>query len=211
MLGIDSSLALAIVPLGLGSVTTLDDLRSQLETAGFVAQQFMTDAELTAAPPDQPADDSGVSRVYTIPGLHATTSLTSTGLTGLADLVGVNLTGSLGVNADLYFTITFGLDSGGFYLLPGEIASAPILITGKVDASLGPLVDLSGTADVNLQANVMLSTSHADGRVRLDDLTTDFGNTASLEVNGGAALNVDAEVTVFDNTLPLTGTWLWDF
>lgn len=210
LLGLGSSLASAVGPLGVGTAVTLDNLRSQLETAGFIAQYFMTDAQLAAAPANLPADYLRVSRVYHVSGLQATTSLSTAGLSALADLAGVNLSGSLGVNADLYFTITFGLDSGGFYLLPGEIASAPILATGKVNASLGSLVTFSGTADVNLQATVALATSNADGRIRLSDLVNNFAAMSTLAITGGAALNAEAKVTVFNTTLILSGAWMWN-
>ncbi len=150
-----------------------------------------------------------VSRTYRLPDVIKQTPITSAGLSGLADLAGVNFAGSLKLKAELYFTISFGVDTGGFYMVPGNGVEARLAVGGNVTAAVGPGT-AKGNASLGFDARVVQTTTASDGRIRLADLAN-FADFTSAQLGGSAAINVEATMPIRGTGgITFAGDWYWD-
>ena len=189
---------------------TMAELATELGEQGFNIVASVSDTEFDNLPADEAADFVRVSRTYDLDDLTTSISFSPDALNGLEQFEQFGLSGSLDVRGDLQVTITFGVDTGGFYLLPGNVLYAPIFAGGEVSANAGPL-SVSASADLGLTAALELSTDNADSRVRLEELIGELDDYVTLVIEGGAALNLEAtaEIPVL-GAIELDGRWLWD-
>ena len=127
----------------------------------------------------------------------------------MADLAGVNFSGELTVQSEMYFTVAFGVDSAGFYLVPGNGVEARLAVGGNLTAPVG-VGTAKANASLGFDARVVQTTTASDGRIRLANLTT-FNDFADLELNGSAGVNVEVNMPIKGiGTISLGGDWIWD-
>ena len=156
-----------------------------------------------------------VSRTYTLPRIEQNSPLNSAGISAIGDVDGVTLNGQLGVSADVNFTISFGVDSGGFYLVPGNGVLASLAVGGNIEASI-PNGSIRGNAAIGLSADVALKTTNSDGRIRLTDIDGDptsatLANNTNLIVRGNAGVNLDFSQNIGGaGPIQFGGDWIWD-
>lgn len=194
----------------LSSVTDMAGLKASLEQAGFDVVYQLDDAELAAAAADQPGDLLRVSITYDAETLQAQTNLDSSSALALSDLAGTELSGTLDLLADGHLTLTLGVDTGGFYLLPGDIFHMPLNATGAISGTAGANGSIQGRGDVSLRLTSGLANLNADNRVRLGDI--DGVNAMSAELDGAASLTLDMEfATPAGNQLQTDGQWNWEY
>ena len=150
------------------SATTLTQLTQQLSAAGFTINHALTDAQFAALPANQPADFVRVSRTYRLPDTIKRTPITSAGLGALGEFAGVSFTGELAVKAEMYFTVSFGVDSAGFYMVPGNGVEARLAVGGNLTAPIGA-GSAKANASLGFDARIVQTTAASDGRIRLAD------------------------------------------
>jgi hypothetical protein len=211
LLGITSALQSAIGQIDVGAATSMAALTSQLNAAGFTIVSAVTDTQFGSLPANQPLDLIRVSRTYTLSELSAATGLSPSALAAIGDFAGLGFSGSFDASANLYFTISFGVDTAGFYLLPGNGIEGRIAVSGQIDAALGAVGAISGIGSVALSASVPLTTSSADGRLRLGDLSSAFASHSDIQIRGSAAANLDAKINIIGGKkVQFGGRWVWD-
>ncbi|MFO0905559.1 MAG: right-handed parallel beta-helix repeat-containing protein [Pirellulales bacterium] len=214
LLGLEAALESVVDAASFSSATSMTQLRSQLIGAGFNVHSALTDAQLAAAPANQPVDFLRVSRTYALPTLAANVALDPNGLDALGDLDGVSLAGQMDVAATAYFTIAFGVDSAGFYLLPGNGVLASVAVSGNVAASI-PGGDVRGNAALGFAPEVRLSTTSADGRIRLADLdgtpeSDSLTNRSVRTITGDAGVTLEIVHSIDGRPLEYGGSWVWE-
>lgn len=215
LLQLDTALAAVIDSINVSGASDMSDLTQQLTTAGFTISHALTDEQFTGLDPTEPADFVRASRTYSLARILKSTAMTQNGLDAIGDLAGVNLNGQLDVMADIYFTVSFGVDTDGFYLVPGNGVLASVAVGGNLSAGAGGGT-ISGSAAVGVSPEVRLTTNHADGRVRLEDLVEDppnqsFSDAVERSLTGSAAINLDFTYTVAGVTpIRFGGDWIWD-
>ncbi|WP_197456009.1 right-handed parallel beta-helix repeat-containing protein [Stieleria neptunia] len=210
LLQLGDALSAAIPAINASASTTMSQLRTTLTGAGFTIDYALTDAEFVALASGSPADFIRVSRAYTLAEIAKSATLSPSALTGIGELAGVNLTGQLDVSADIALTISFGVDSGGFYLVPGNGLVGNLTVGGNLNATAG-LGSVTGNAALSFSPSVLLRTSDADGRVRLDSLSGQFASSTDLIVNGGSGVNLDFKYPIPGSPdFSFAGDWVWD-
>ncbi|MFO0947000.1 MAG: hypothetical protein U1D30_13825 [Planctomycetota bacterium] len=180
-LGLGNALASTFALPDVSNVTSMAELRLLLETAGFTVHSMLTDAELDALPVEQFADYFHVSR-STTQHLSSQSALDMSAIESIAGLAGITVSGNLTLEADVTFHYSFGVDSNGFYLQPGNLIEAEIHIGGTATGDLGIFGNVTATPDMDLVATLNLSATAVDGRIRVEDLVNDFGEHASFSI-----------------------------
>jgi len=199
----------AIDTTALSTATTMSDIQSLLEGAGYVIDLFTSDSELAGLPSSQPADLFRATGTFQLPDLMANTTLDPAAIATISNLTGINFSGNLDVHADAFIALTFGYDTGGFYLLPGEVLRTDIDIRGAVDATAG-IATVDGKADVGLAPFAVVETTNADGRIRIGDLTGGIAPMAEVTVRGVAQLQAEFEMEIYaGKSIKFPGQWLW--
>ena len=211
-LNLPAQLESAVQQLSLTGINTMAELEMDLENAGFTINLAVDDP--TTLPSGTPADFIRATQTYALSNL-TDPSIASAGWPGIQGLTGTTPSGDLGLSGDFQFTLTIGVDTAGFYILPGPILGGQLNASGTLTADIGTYGSLSGDAQVNLNPQVILSTTNADGRLRLSDLSQ-LANIASVADSGTADLNVNFtfESTTDDadtGSSPITfgGHWQW--
>jgi Ca2+-binding RTX toxin-like protein len=198
----------SVPQMNLAAVSTMGDLESALTAAGFTVDQAVDD--LTTLDPQRPADLIRVSRTYALPELTQTTAMTTEGTASLQDLEGDVPSGNLSATGDFQVTLNFGVDTGGFYLVPGAALTGSVTAAGDPGANIGNYGDEAGAANVVLGTEIDLATADTDGRLRLADLGQDFGAATPLVLSGTADMSLGFE---FDppanNLVEFGGQWQW--
>jgi Ca2+-binding RTX toxin-like protein/PKD repeat protein len=205
-----TSLDNVVRPVNLMSAVNMNDLGTLLVAAGFSIEHALTDSQLAALPQGQYADLLRATQTYTLPTLHATTPLTHSGIDALTDLQGVDLGSNLDVVADVQFTVRVGVDTTGFYLLPGDVLTSHVTADGAASATLGSYGAVTGQPQLDLTRITRLVAAQPDGLVRVDELSTSFAQrTASTQV-GNARLNAAFQFDTFDHShVGFDGKWSW--
>jgi Ca2+-binding RTX toxin-like protein len=214
LLGAESALLSAVGSINVSSATTMTQLQQQLTTAGFTIDAALSDAQFAALDPSKPADFVRASHTYSLAQIQKTAALDPQALGTIGDLAGINISGQLDVLANVYFTISFGVDTGGFYLAPGNGVLGSIAVGGNLTASAGGGT-IKGNAAIGLSPQIRLKTTNSDGRVRLADLSanppTSFVNATDRTLVGGAGVNLEFSYTVGSaRTVQFGGDWVWD-
>ncbi|WP_182865929.1 right-handed parallel beta-helix repeat-containing protein [Rhodopirellula sp. JC639] len=210
LLQLGNALSATIPTINASASTTMSQMRTTLTNAGFNVDYALSDAEFVALASESPADFIRVSRTYTLAEIAKSAMLSPAALGGIGELAGVNWTGQLDVAADIAFTISFGVDSGGFYLVPGNGLVGNLTVGGNLNATLG-LGSVTGNAAISFSPSVLLRTSDADGRIRLDSLSDQFATSSELIVNGGAGVNLDFKYPIPGSPdFSFGGDWVWD-
>ena len=190
-----------------GSIPTMADLAAALIAAGYTVDSIADDSTLYAAISE--TDLVRVSRTFTLSGLRVTTPLTSTGLEDSTDFEGYSPNGNLDASGDFSFTVTFGVDTNGFYLLSGSGLSGTIQASGNASGTVAGGT-LTGTATVNVNPAIALTTTNADGKLRLSDLVQSFASDITTSLAGNASLSLGYQFPI-SNTTPVqfSGGWSW--
>lgn len=211
LLGVNALLTSNVDSLDVSSATTMSGLRDQLVAAGFTVDRFITDSNFGNLAANSPADFIQVSRSYALRELFGETMFDDAGAAGIGDLSGIDLEGELGVDGQALFSVTFGVDTQGFYLLPGEILRMRADAFGALDVGLSTAAQASGNASAFVVTELGISAAHADGRVRLSELTSSFAQRTQTDVVGGASLGMNASFNLPGGaSIPLYGNWSWD-
>jgi Ca2+-binding RTX toxin-like protein len=209
LLGLGPEFRNAVASINVAA-TNMAQLQSALAGAGFSVDVGLTDAQFAALPSNAPADYVRAHKVYTLAQLFEGADLDPSALSALGDFVSVDFAGRFNVAADLAITLTVGVDSGGFYVVPGEIVRMNLAGSANLSASISTAT-ATAKAEVNVVPALRLSASHADGRLRLSDLESDLSNHVQLVLGGGASVALDASVNVPGGApLSLSGEWSWD-
>ena len=209
LLGLDTAVQGVFDRFDATGISDMTSLTSALSAAGFDVVQSVSDTELASLPSDQPAELLRVSRSYQLADLQTTITLDPSAAAALSELAGATLAGNLGLAADAHLTLTLGVDTGGFYLLPGEVFQMPALATGAVSGTVGDYGTIGGRADLSFTGVGSLQTTNADNRVRLDDVGN--GSTVTSQLRGGGALSLDFVFqTASGPAVEADGFWAWD-
>lgn len=212
LLNLGHQFQLAVPPLSISAPSTMTALADDLTSLGFTIDHALTDAEFNGLPPTASSDFIRVSKAFPIGDLVESVDLSTAALDAVGGLDGFGFGGSIDVNADLMVSLTFGVDTGGFYLLPGEIISSSMLAFGTANASAGPNASAEGRVDLSLHPQLNLKTTNTDGRVRLSDLAIDFSGSTELTLQGAAIADFDFNLDVIPNsTTSISGQWKWSF
>ena len=211
LLNIESSLLNAISELDLASSSTLSDLSSNLNALGFSVDSVLSDAEFAALDSDAPADFIRVSRDFPLAGLSGSDSFDATAVSSLPALSSLQFAGDLAYSADSMYSVSFGVDTGGFYLLSGEAMRLRVDASGELGASLGTAVNTQADGTVYAYSTVSLNSINDDQRVRLSDLSTNFASHVTTDFSAGASLDVTLDFSLpREKEVALTGTWIWE-
>ena len=210
LFGIEDLLTSIVTSVDVTSAGTMSDLNDQLTAAGFIVDRFIGDTEFGDLSTASPADFIQVSRSYNLGEIFAKTSFTESGAAAIGDLSSLGLSGELGVGGQALFSITMGVDTGGFYLLPGEAIRLRTEALGALGITLPAAAQAEAQASAYVVSNLDFSASHSDGRIRLDELSDSFGQHAQFDFSGGASLAVDLAVDLGIATIPILGNWAWN-
>ncbi len=195
---------------GLSASTSMSEISQTLKDAGFAIDFVRSDAELTALPSNQAANYIQASRTFIVADAKSAVALDVGSLAGLEFLKDLNFSGTLDLEANAAIHVSVGVDSNGFYFSPGPLVEGFIAASGVATASIPSVGFISGDVTAAFAPVVTLDTTSADGKVRLDDVGTSRVK-ATVEYDGAASLEADAEVEVFDtNLLEFWGQWNWD-
>ena len=164
------------------SISSMQDIQSALEGQGFSIEHLVED--LSTLPTNSPADLLRITQTYYIDTLSTTSPLDPAAINTIGDLSDLNLSGNLEVGSDAYITLTFGVDTGGFYLVPGEVLTLPTTVTGALSANSPSAFGVTANAYVGIDPRVSLATTASDGRLRSG---FSVGTSASVQLKGSAA------------------------
>ena len=212
VLGIEMALANAlssIVAPDLSSATTMEEVASALQAAGYSIESSLSESELAALPANAPADVIRISRSTAVPIASNTTQIADGILSSIPELAGITFEGNLDHAATLYLTIVAGVDTNGFYLLPGNGLSIDMTSEGGANV-ISPIA--SGGADLRTRAiaSALLSAISADGRIRTPQLQNELEGVTLKSLRGSSSLGAEFEVDVPGvGRLPLDGRWVW--
>lgn len=211
ILDLDGELQNVVSGATFGSATTMLDLSSKLSGAGFVVDQILSDSDVAALANSAPADFVRAGRVYSLLDFAQNQSFNTTGLGTVDFLKELGFSGSLDLASEVFFQLTFGVDTGGFYVLPGKLVDARFSTSGMASASFGSTVAADGLANFFVNADVELTTANTDGRIRLSDLSSNFASHIDREFFGRASLGLDVDLLEFlGSPIEVDGNWVWD-
>lgn len=197
--------------LDFSGTTSMAALNAALTTNGFVVDHLVSDAAFAQLNPDAPSDLVRAHKLYPLAELFASESLSADAIASLGALAGIDFSGQLDLLADAVLSLTVGVDTAGFYLLPGQILRFRADAQAELEASALAFVEVAGEAGLNVAAAIELSTDNPDGRIRVSDLIASLEDHVEFEFGGSASLQVNADVSLPDaSTLPLAGSWVWD-
>ncbi|MDB5351277.1 MAG: cya 2 [Planctomycetota bacterium] len=210
IVGLTSALKSVLSTPDLAGVTTMAELASRLSAAGFALDNVTTDAALGALPKDRAADLMRVRIAFPLASAFGSTALAK-GALGPLQALGLSLSGSLDVAAEAYIGLVVGVDTGGFYLAPTEILSAKVQVGGELAMNAGSFASATARGDLLLMSGVDLTTTNADGRVRLSDLQGSAASrTLSTTLNGAAGITANIAVNAgLAKPITIDGAWTW--
>ena len=197
-------------------ITSMDDLHSAFSNVGFGFENFVGDADLARLyddpdAADDPADLIRVSKIYTLEDLIGSATMSEQGIEGIDLLDDLDLSGDANVTGNVALHLTFGWDTGGFYLAEGEIVEATANVDGSLHAGAGNFAFFEAGTAGSIDATVDLESSRGNGRVRLDDLNSMSSHTSST-LSGTIHIDVGCETDIgIDEPLEVEGGWRWDF
>ncbi|MCY2989541.1 MAG: hypothetical protein NTY19_16945, partial [Planctomycetota bacterium] len=218
LFGLGGQLQSSVSAVDVSSATTMGELASRLTTAfqgghvsGFTLDSLVSDEQFVALPMDAPADLVRVSVTYSLYDLLHSVTLAGDGLEALTQLQALGLSGDLQAAAHVGLHLTFGVDTGGFYLLPGKLVELPLEVAGDAAVTAGSFASAGGRVGLYLNPVLSLSTANADGRVRLSDLANAAADLFVLDVSGSAAIDVGLKLNVgLSQPLAWDGRWAWE-
>lgn len=192
--------------VGTSFTGALSDLGTRLTNAGFRVDQIITDTELSQIEAGSTADILRASIIIPLVDLFASGNLDSTFLTSSLGLGNLGLTGQYAGLANAALNLTFGVDTGGFYLADGLIVQAQGQYTGSVAGSLSH-ASVDGTAIIYIDPSVTVAAASGDGRIRLNQLNS---LTATASYTGYVQFDAGLQVQVGGpSPLEVRGSWEW--
>ncbi|MEQ9379766.1 MAG: calcium-binding protein, partial [Pirellulales bacterium] len=209
-LGLGTAFDAAVDPVDLSASTSMAELQSQLTAAGFSVSSILTDAELAALPGGQYADLVRATHTYDV-SLSTNTLFTQVGIGDVVDLQGVLFGGPLNLAADATLTLTVGVDTNGFYIVPNQVVSFALDANGAPTAAIGSFGDASGDVDLALAASVALASQQPDGLIRSSELNSSYSQIVARQYSGEASLDASFLFDSFAGSqLSMDGSWSWD-
>jgi Ca2+-binding RTX toxin-like protein len=224
LLGLEDLLTSAIDEIDLLASESMAELGTSLEVAGFHIDHLIEDSLLATLLDEEeedrvPLDFLRASRTYSLGSFSSETGFDSAALSSIATWAGIDFSGDLKVFGDAFFTVAFGFDTDGFYLLPGNGLEARIAAAGDISADLGDFGSVEALGSLGFTATTSLKASDEHGKLRLSALASDdpeelpdvFANYSQVQVWGSAAADVDVFIDVgFVDPFDFSGRWVWD-
>ncbi len=209
-LGLASSLPALLPTLSASGVTSISQLRSYLISNGFAIDQSMSDTAFNNLASNSAGDFLRAHRSFTLLDIAGQLGMRSGGLSGIQYLQSLGFTGNVEVLASIGFHIAVGIDTAGFYLVPGLIIEANAAAAGSAYASVNAALAAAGSFDANLMTSVTLKTNAADGRIRLQNLASNLATYTETNLSGRAGLDVSYQANVAGDALIVDGGWNWN-
>ena len=197
--------------LDMSGIATLSQLGTRLQQAGFNVNSILNDAEFTSLPSSAPADIVRFTRVYTLAELTGSDSFNASLFSNQQEIKDIAPSGTIGFDATATIYLTFGLDTAGFYLLAGKTAEAKFDGSGELTGGLAGAGTLLGVGSLSYAKSVDIKTSHADGKIRLTDLSLPSGQLLQAQPivgSTGVKLQFNANLGALGN-VKWDGGWNW--
>ncbi|MCA9137526.1 MAG: hypothetical protein KDB00_12230 [Planctomycetales bacterium] len=211
LVNLRSRLDESVSTLDVSSAVTMSAIADQLAQSGFSIDHLVSDTEFSNLAIDAPADFIRFSKSFEVPGLLGSTGFDSSAASSLASLSAIGFSGEIGIRGRAMLSITAGVDSHGFYILPGEAIRFETDADANLTVGLATAVSAAGTAAVDLYATVEMQPSDSDGRIRIDQIVDSFPQHSNLDFLGAGALNTELLFTIADQQIiEVPGSWLWE-
>lgn len=210
VLDVQASLSDALPTLDLTSVTTMAAARQELEAAGFTIVSFGTEADLESARAGELVELFRVGLTVDVPPIEVAVPLDSELLTvDIPDFVNIDFPSSVTVIADISIDLQMGLDTVGFFVVPGDV------VTADIDAVAEAAISVAGQAGtttvvIDTQPVFTIADVQDQGSTRLAYLESDLSAT-EVSLTGRTVVGFHSQVRVGPITIPIDGTWTWVF
>lgn len=206
VLDVQASLTNALPTLDLSSVDTMAEARQELETAGFTIVSFGTEADLAAARAGDDVELFRVGLIVDLPTIEVSVPLDPALLTlDIPSYVSIDLPTSVPVTADISIDLRMGLDTGGFFVVPGDVVTADVDAIAEATLTVAGQVGTS-TVVIDVQPVFTIADIGGQGSTRLAYLEADRSAT-QVALTGRMVVGFHARVLI----IPIDGTWTWTF
>lgn len=197
LFGVQQAIAQQFAAFSVSVTSSYDQLRAQLEAIPGVTVRHCSAAQgvevVYARGPGTPLTASGNTYNDATPDV----------LRSLAQ--SLNLDGDFTLTATLELELAFGVDAGGFYLLPESELRLNVTGAGSISGS-GSITGDSGTVTGSGDVDLVVTLSPDDGtaKYRTTDLSMP-GAWLQVAATGTAGLGLEVDLGAFD--LEWSGTW----
>ncbi|MDV6028998.1 MAG: hypothetical protein F9B45_02590 [Phycisphaera sp. RhM] len=207
---LDASINGSLTSIDATGISTMLEIQNRIESYGYTVDHIISDTAFANLDPNQPADYLRFSIQVPIQSGVAEARYDGSATTAVSDLSDLPMDGTLRVETDAVLNLTVGVDTGGFYLLPGEVLRLRLDAAGAIQAA-DQAVSVSGDASVSIAPTLDLQSPSPDGRIRAAHLTDGSATNSGITLAGSAAIGLDFAVTLpGSHTTTLNGHWIWD-